>query len=240
MTYIDPENLAYRVTAEASRQTWAYGIRLFAFSKGLIGFLFGIMLVPLQAGAAFGKSASAKPGVVRVLRKAPVKKGERPDLNFVTDLAHPAEELPESLIAEFRSSLIDYARTLLGRPYRSGGKKPASGFDCSGFTGYVFRQFGIALPSCSKSQSTVGVKVQKDSAQAGDLVFFGRRTRKGRTSIYHAGIVASNEGGRLRVIHSATGEGVVVTDMSRPGYWRNHLVSVRRVISRPAALVAAE
>jgi cell wall-associated NlpC family hydrolase len=146
----------------------------------------------------------------------------------------------ENLIGEFRSALISYAKTLLGRPYRSGGKKPSSGFDCSGFTGYVFKQFGMALPNCSRSQSSVGVKISKDSAKAGDLVFFGRKKRKGHTQIYHAGIVASNDGGRLKVIHSATGEGVVVTDMSRPGYWRNHLVAVRRVIEKPAALALAQ
>jgi hypothetical protein len=68
----------------------------------------------------------------------------------------------------------------------------------------------------------------------------GKKKRKPRTEIYHTGIIASNEAGSLRIIHSATGEGVVVTDLSRPGYWRNHLVSVRRVIQKPAALVIAQ
>jgi cell wall-associated NlpC family hydrolase len=85
-----------------------------------------------------------------------------------------------------------------------------------------------------------GTKVTKTDAQAGDLVFFGRKKKGRGIQVYHAGIVASNQDGRLQVIHSATGEGVIVTDLSRPGYWRNHLVSVRRVIHKPAALVMAQ
>ena len=232
---------------------WMLGLRLFALSKGLVGFIFGSMLVPLQAGVAFAKSTTGKTEAVRGLRKAPSKKKDAPDsyltaAGFVLAAgSDPGREeclhiepIQNSLLAEFRSSLVDYAHTLLGRPYRSGGKKPASGFDCSGFTGYVFRQFGIGLPSCSRSQSQAGVQVKEAIAQAGDLVFFGRKQRKGPAQIYHTGIVASNQDGRLRVIHSATGEGVVVTDMSRAGYWRNHLVAIRRVIDRPVALVAAQ
>ena len=241
LTYSEVETRALLATYTATKQTWAYGLRLFALSKGIIGFLFGIMLVPLQASIAFGKSASKAPASVTVLRKPQPNKKSGP-----LKAAEPDSALVQAAgfawhqVAEFRTSLIDYAQTLVGRPYRSGGKQPRSGFDCSGFTGYVFRQFGIALPACSRSQSTVGERVGKVDAQPGDLVFFGRKGRRGRTTIYHAGIVASNQGGRLRVIHSASGEGVTVTDMSQPGYWRNHLVAVRRVIDRPAALYSVQ
>jgi cell wall-associated NlpC family hydrolase len=214
---------------------------LLALSRTLTTFLFGLMLMPLQATLTFAKGSTAKAPIARAYKKNTRTKA-RPAYGFLptTGVANLRPTIDGSLLPEFRSALVTYSKTLLGRPYRSGGKKPAQGFDCSGFTGYVFRQFGIALPSCSRSQSQIGIKIQKDSAQAGDLVFFGRKKRKGGVQIYHTGIVASTEGGRLRVIHSATGEGVVLTDMSRPGYWRKHLVSIRRVISEPMALVAAQ
>ncbi len=241
MTYSEVENRAYQATCTATRQTWAYGLRLFALSKGLIGFLFGMMLVPLQAGMAWGKTATKLSAASSAWRMPLPKKK-----SSAVRLAEPDSALGQATafawyqVEEFRTSLIAYAHTLVGRPYCSGGKQPRSGFDCSGFTGYVFRQFGIALPACSRSQSTVGEKVAKDEARPGDLVFFGRKGRRGRTTIYHAGIVSSNRDGRLKVIHSASGEGVTVTDMSQPGYWRNHLVAVRRVIDKPAALFTVQ
>jgi len=149
-------------------------------------------------------------------------------------------ELYAAQIQEFRQDIVAYAAGLLGKRYRAGGKQPSTGFDCSGFTGYVFWQFGIKLANCSRAQSQMGVRIPIADAAPADLVFFGRK-RKGRnTQIYHAGLVATNKEGRLQIIHSATGQGVIHTDLHKPGYWRNHLVCVRRVIYHPVALVAAE
>ncbi len=63
------------------------------------------------------------------------------------------------------------ALTLRGVPYRNGGAD-LTGFDCSGFTQYVFGRHGIALPRDVKDQFAVGNAVSRDDIAAGDLVFF--------------------------------------------------------------------
>lgn len=80
-------------------------------------------------------------------------------------------------------SVVDEALSLLGTPYRYGGTTPA-GFDCSGFTGYVYRNaVGMELPRSAAAQSGVAESVSLDEAQRGDLVFWG-----GCGGVYHTGI----------------------------------------------------
>ncbi len=85
--------------------------------------------------------------------------------------------------AEQVESIVDEALSLLGTPYRYGGTTPA-GFDCSGFTSYVYRNaLGMELPRSAAAQSGVAESVSLDEAQRGDLVFWG-----GRGGVYHTGI----------------------------------------------------
>ncbi|MBU3181714.1 C40 family peptidase [Clostridium psychrophilum] len=82
------------------------------------------------------------------------------------------------------NAIIAYASNFLGVPYVWGGTSP-SGFDCSGFTQYVFAHFGVNLPRVTQSQQNVGTLVSRANLQAGDLVFFG-------TPAYHVGIYVGN------------------------------------------------
>lgn len=68
------------------------------------------------------------------------------------------------------ASVVDIAKAYIGVPYVSGGSSP-SGFDCSGFTSYVYAQVGINLPRTSGAQGSVGTPVPADQAQPGDLVW---------------------------------------------------------------------
>jgi cell wall-associated NlpC family hydrolase len=72
----------------------------------------------------------------------------------------------------------------LGSPYRWGGSSP-SGFDCSGFTMYVYSQVGISLPHSSSAQYGSGTHVSRSELQPGDLVFFG-------SPIHHVGMYVGN------------------------------------------------
>jgi peptidoglycan DL-endopeptidase CwlO len=84
------------------------------------------------------------------------------------------------------SSVIAIAARYLGVPYRFGGTTP-SGFDCSGYTQYVFGQLGISIPRTADQQYNAATKVSSSQAQAGDLVFF-----LSGGSAYHVGIYAGN------------------------------------------------
>lgn len=138
------------------------------------------------------------------------------------------DTIPQTAVQKpWRIDLIRFAMKYLGRPYRSGGKSP-SGFDCSGFTGFVFSHFGLRLPSHSGSQAMVGEKVSLKEAQKGDLAFFGWKTKKG-VLVNHAAIVVSNPGEPLKIIHSATGKGITLTAINQSGYWKRMLLFVRRV-----------
>jgi len=82
------------------------------------------------------------------------------------------------------NAIIAYASNFLGIPYVWGGTSP-SGFDCSGFTQYVFSHFGINLPRISEDQQNVGTFISRANLQPGDLVFFG-------TPAHHVGIYVGN------------------------------------------------
>jgi hypothetical protein len=110
---------------------------------------------------------------------------------------------------------------LLGVKYRAGGSNARTGFDCSGFTSFVFAQFKMKLPHQSASQAQLGTKVLKSNLRPGDLVFFNTN---GRT-ISHVGIYTGNG----KFAHAAR-QGIVIDNMNS-GYYLNRYVTARRVLS---------
>ena len=79
-------------------------------------------------------------------------------------------------------SVVSYAKQFIGTKYTYGGTSPSTGFDCSGFTSYVYRHFGVSLPRTSGGQSGVGTAVTKANLQVGDLVIYS-----GHVAIYLGG-----------------------------------------------------
>lgn len=69
-------------------------------------------------------------------------------------------------------SVVRFARRLLGVRYAYGGTTPTSGFDCSGFTRFVYSHFGVTLPHSSFGQYALGRRVARARLRPGDLVFF--------------------------------------------------------------------
>ena len=80
------------------------------------------------------------------------------------------------------SSIVSIARSLLGIPYAMGGTTTA-GFDCSGFTRYVYAKAGLSLPRTSSQQYGAVRHIPRSEAEPGDLVFFLSGGR-----VYHVGI----------------------------------------------------
>jgi len=124
-------------------------------------------------------------------------------------------------------SVINYGKLFLKTPYRYGSKGTNS-FDCSGFTSYVYRNFGYNLERTSSDQSKQFGPISRDQLKTGDLVFFEGRRRNGRVG--HVGIVVStNDSGHFDFIHSAVHSGVTISK-SNESYYLNRFVSAGRII----------
>lgn len=110
---------------------------------------------------------------------------------------------------------------LIGVKYKSGGTT-AKGFDCSGFTSYVFKELGISLPRTSASQSKVGQKVDKADLIAGDLVFFNTSGK----GVSHVGIYV----GDGKFAHASSSKGVIISELDS-SYYKTRYMGARRVMS---------
>ena len=90
-----------------------------------------------------------------------------------------------STTTTFRAKVLTEAAKLKGIPYIYGGTT-TSGFDCSGYTGYVYKKAGKVLPRTSRQQYSAITHISRTAAKPGDLVFF----KSGGGSVYHVGIYA--------------------------------------------------
>jgi cell wall-associated NlpC family hydrolase len=116
------------------------------------------------------------------------------------------------------AQVVAIAMRYLGVPYKWGGASPSTGFDCSGFTMYVFAQIGVSLPHYAAAQYGLGHAVSKSELQPGDLVFF--------RGLGHMGMYIG--GGNF--IHSPqTGDVVKISSLSEP-YRLANWVGARRVL----------
>lgn len=124
--------------------------------------------------------------------------------------------------------VIDFAKTLIGTPYRYGSSDPKTGFDCSGFFTYVFTHFHIVVPRSSIDFTTVGKEVPVASAKNGDLILF-TGTDSTERFVGHMGMVVSNENGEVSFIHSTSGKqhGVTITPLST--YYRSRYMKTIRI-----------
>jgi murein DD-endopeptidase / murein LD-carboxypeptidase len=110
---------------------------------------------------------------------------------------------------------------LMGTKYKYGGVSPETGFDCSGFTKYVFSKFGFNLTHQSKAQNKEGYWIPKEDLRQGDLVFFNTDG----SGISHVGIYL----GDGEFVHSATDKGIVKNKLSEKYYVKTY-VSARRIL----------
>jgi len=128
------------------------------------------------------------------------------------------EATSKAMSADARMSIVQFASQYVGTPYRYGGASP-KGFDCSGFTSYVFSNFKLSLPHTSCGQSTLGRAMKFNDAQPGDLLFFG----KGK-HIQHVAIVVLNDGKELHMVHSSSSRGVIIENVKQSDYWKKRIM----------------
>jgi cell wall-associated NlpC family hydrolase len=114
------------------------------------------------------------------------------------------------------------ALSLTGIKYARGGNTPETGFDCSGFVRYVFKQAAsLTLPHSALAISQIGKTVPKNDLQPGDLVFFNTM----RNTFSHVGIYLGNN----RFIHSPSAGGKVRVENMQDGYWSTRFSGAQRI-----------
>jgi cell wall-associated NlpC family hydrolase len=121
-------------------------------------------------------------------------------------------------------SLIDYALSLQGVPYRYGSETPEDGFDCSGFVKHVYGRHGVRLPRTAYQMAVSLPPLPGDyGLRSGDLVFFNTTGR----AYSHVGIFIRDD----KFIHasSSRSKGVMVSSLNST-YWRKRYAGARRPI----------
>ena len=119
-------------------------------------------------------------------------------------------------------AIVNEAKKYQGVPYVYGGTSP-SGFDCSGFVYYVYKQCGYSITRTATAQNSDGTYVSRADLQPGDIIIF---YNSAKTAIGHAGIYIGNG----QFIHASSGSGrVVITNLSA-SYYNTHYYSARRVV----------
>lgn len=124
-------------------------------------------------------------------------------------------------------SIVDYGKKFMGVPYVWGGTSP-SGFDCSGFTQYIYKNAaGISIPRTTDQQYKIGTAVAKSDLQPGDLIFYENTYKKG---ISHVGVYAGNN----MVLNATSSDGIDLVSMNNP-YWGPRYAGAKRVIQEEMA-----
>ncbi|MCZ2257570.1 C40 family peptidase [Sporosarcina sp. G11-34] len=120
------------------------------------------------------------------------------------------------------NEIVTLGKKQLGVRYLWGGTT-TSGFDCSGFTGYVFKQAGINLNRTAASQYSHGTAVSKSNLKAGDLVFFAGTGGKG--GISHVGIYI----GSRQMISATSSRGIAIDNIDTNPYWAPRYAGAKRI-----------
>lgn len=153
-------------------------------------------------------------------------------LFFIVVIAASSCSSPKKLVDrsvprhdQTRTQIVITAENYIGVPYVYGGKKP-KGFDCSGFTTFVFNKNKIPLSGTSRHQSTLGKEKAPKYAKSGDLVFFLTRGE-----VRHVGIVSKRDKSGIWVIHSTSSRGVIEENISKSSYWSKKKFFIKDILS---------
>ena len=126
-------------------------------------------------------------------------------------------------IARAIDAMLDRAHSLIGTRYRAGGMSPETGFDCSGFAGFLYRDIlGFQLPRSAHQIWKFGKSVERDDLRPGDLVFYNTMKRP----YSHVGIYLGDN----RFIHSPTSGGRVNIVNMDQRYWATRWNGAKRIV----------
>lgn len=140
------------------------------------------------------------------------------------DRRHPIEPIIVATVARhpaLRHAITSTALTYQGVPFIDGGSTP-DGFDCSGFTYYVFRQHGVELPRVAADQYQTGTAVDSSAIVPGDLLFF-ETVAPGAS---HVGLALGGD----EFVHAPSERGHVRVERLSSSYWEPRFLGARRII----------
>lgn len=135
--------------------------------------------------------------------------------------AQKVDEVCPPLPKEFLPKIMAISKPQIGTRYKYGGTTPG-GFDCSGFTAYVYKHFNIKLPRGSYNQLPLGRPVAKGELRPGDLLFF-KISR--RAVVTHVGIYIGND----QMVHASIQKGVTIDRVFGDSYYNKHYYGARRL-----------
>ena len=120
------------------------------------------------------------------------------------------------------SSVLNAARSLIGTRYTSGGQSPETGFDCSGFTSYIYGVTGTSISRSSSGQLSNGFAVSEADMQAGDIIIWAN---DGSDYASHSSVYTGNG----TIIHATSNRGVQESNLEAWKTWGQHIIGIRRV-----------
>ncbi|MDR0931299.1 MAG: C40 family peptidase [Clostridiales bacterium] len=130
-------------------------------------------------------------------------------------------KIREDIKDQTGNQVISYAKQFVGVPYVYGGMSP-NGFDCSGFTKYVYAGLNVSINRTAQAQYSNGISVNREDLQPGDLVFFGSST----SNISHVGIYVGDN----TFIHAKSpGKPLGYSQLSE-NYYAKRYVGAKRLI----------
>ena len=120
------------------------------------------------------------------------------------------------------SRIANTAVSQIGRPYRTGGSSPQSGFDCSGLVYWAYGQHGVQAPRATTGQAKAGASISRSRLMPGDIVVFREPSAPNQL---HTGIYIGNN----NFVHSPNNRSSVRIDSLNAQHWRRAFISGRRI-----------
>lgn len=192
-------------------------------------------LLPLAFTLVLVACASHAPQMPATIAVAKVKTVERAVL---LDEAETETEAEAEAVIDFSDdkayelpqladSILSHGLSLVGTRYRYGGSTVKSGFDCSGFIGFLFKEeLGMQLPRSTREMIKIDAPlVDREELEPGDLLFF---STNGRGRVSHAGIYLGDD----QFIHSSSSRsGGVRVDSLESRYWNRTFIEAKRALA---------
>ena len=140
---------------------------------------------------------------------------------FLTGCSSSPKQINKAVSHDRHYQIIKIAKAQLGKPYHYGGRKPETGFDCSGLINYSYKKAGVSVPRTTSQLYRASKRIKRNHLKAGDLVFF----RINRHKISHVGLYLGNN----KFIHApSSGKKVNIANL-KDKYWSSRFSKGGRI-----------